>query len=153
MCHTSMCHRVLCVTVSVCSSDSLLCPCLRVLVPVRLQILCARFIHVSMSHRVFVSKCLCVALIPWCLQIKIWGMPAINNNDTDDDDDDFYSAPSRLGSKKKTVGTFSSSTESSLNIWCGSSSQSTAAKSFNPCTIIASIALDPFIPLLIMFTL
>ena len=61
----------LCVKVSVCSSDSLLYPCLRVLVPVRLQILCVRFSHVSMFHRVFASKCLCVALIRRCSRVYL----------------------------------------------------------------------------------
>ena len=44
-------------------------------------------------------------------------MRAINHNDNDDDvADDFYSALSRLASKKKTIDTFSLSSGSSLNI-------------------------------------
>ena len=80
-------------------------------------------------------------------------MRAINHNDNDDDvADDFYSALSRLASKKKTIDTFCLQDQASTSD-VDFLSQSIAARSFNSCVIIASIAPDPFIPLLLMFTL
>ena len=80
-------------------------------------------------------------------------MPAIRN-EKKKNDDEFYSAPSRFGSKKKGKKRrhFRFRQDRALTFGVNLS-QSTAARSFNPCVTIASIAFHPFIPLFITFTL